>query len=177
VTVDSYTAYLQAEERWTWTMEKWATYFHRPSKRASKGVYNVISLEFSGTPLEALVRAPSVVREIDWIDVVWPGRRHVSGQYPRVQYYCLMSVAGSWTDFHVDFGGTSVWYHVHTGKKIFLFIPPTDSNLRAYERWTGSADQTITWLPDNTSMCFQVWEYVSLVTVMQGTIPFMTYAL
>ena len=24
-----------------------------------------------------------------------------------VQYYCLTSAAGSWTDFHVDFGGTS----------------------------------------------------------------------
>ena len=29
--------------------------------------------------------------------------------HPKVQMYCLMSVAGSYTDFHVDFGGTSVW--------------------------------------------------------------------
>jgi len=39
--------------------------------------------------------------QIDWIDIVWPGRRHARGQYPRVQLYCLMSVAESWTDFHV----------------------------------------------------------------------------
>jgi hypothetical protein len=26
-----------------------------------------------------------------------------------VTKYCLMSAAGSYTDFHVDFGGTSVW--------------------------------------------------------------------
>ena len=31
---------------------------------------------------------------------------------PCVQKYCLMSVKDSYTDFHVDFGGTSVWYHV-----------------------------------------------------------------
>ena len=31
---------------------------------------------------------------------------------PQVQKYCLMSVENSYTDFHVDFGGTSVWYHV-----------------------------------------------------------------
>ena len=31
---------------------------------------------------------------------------------PEVQKYCLMSVKDSYTDFHVDFGGTSVWYHV-----------------------------------------------------------------
>ena len=26
-----------------------------------------------------------------------------------------MSVRGCYTDFHVDFGGTSVWYHIHQG--------------------------------------------------------------
>ena len=31
---------------------------------------------------------------------------------PRVSKYCLMSPAESYTDFHIDFGGTSVWYHV-----------------------------------------------------------------
>ena len=31
---------------------------------------------------------------------------------PLVQKYCLMGVEDSYTDFHVDFGGTSVWYHV-----------------------------------------------------------------
>jgi hypothetical protein len=29
-----------------------------------------------------------------------------------VQLYALMSVAGCFMDFHVDFGGSSVWYHV-----------------------------------------------------------------
>lgn len=37
---------------------------------------------------------------------------------PQVQYYCLMSQGGSYTDFHVDFGGTSVWYHILRGKKV-----------------------------------------------------------
>lgn len=32
--------------------------------------------------------------------------------------YCLMSVKGCYTDFHVDFGGTSVWYHIHRGGKV-----------------------------------------------------------
>lgn len=31
---------------------------------------------------------------------------------PLVQKYCLMGVKNCYTDFHVDFGGTSVWYHV-----------------------------------------------------------------
>ncbi len=36
----------------------------------------------------------------------------------QVQYYCLMSQGGSYTDFHIDFGGTSVWYHILRGKKV-----------------------------------------------------------
>ena len=32
--------------------------------------------------------------------------------------YCLMSVGGCYTDFHVDFGGTSVWYHLIRGEKV-----------------------------------------------------------
>ena len=32
--------------------------------------------------------------------------------------YCLMSVGGCYTDFHIDMGGTSVWYHILHGKKV-----------------------------------------------------------
>lgn len=32
-----------------------------------------------------------------------------------------MSVKGCYTDFHVDFGGTSVWYHILKGKILIYF--------------------------------------------------------
>ena len=72
---------------------------------------------FSAQSLE--LQAPKVVRQIDWVDKVWP--RHLKEMqieatnnmddmmYPKVQKYCLMSVEGCWTDFHIDLGGTSVW--------------------------------------------------------------------
>ena len=56
--------------------------------------------------------------------------------YPKVQKYCLMSVKGCYTDFHIDFGGTSVWYHILKGKKVFWLVPPTEQNLKTYENWT-----------------------------------------
>ena len=34
--------------------------------------------------------------------------------------YCLMSVKGCYTDFHIDFGGTSVWYHILHGEKVII---------------------------------------------------------
>eukprot|EP00937_MAST-01D_sp_MAST-1D-sp2_P001170 g1170.t1 len=55
---------------------------------------------------------------------------------PKVKRYCLMSVAGSYTDVHCDFGGTSVWYHLCRGRKIFLLAPPTAAHLAAFADWT-----------------------------------------
>ena len=33
-----------------------------------------------------------------------------------------MSVKGCFTDFHIDFGGTSVWYHILHGEKVSKFL-------------------------------------------------------
>ena len=44
--------------------------------------------------------------------------------------YCLMSVAGCYTDFHIDLGGTSVWYHILRGQKVFWLVPPTEENFQ-----------------------------------------------
>lgn len=65
---------------------------------------------------------------MDWVDSVWPKHLKESQtestnviddmMYPKVQKYCLMSVKGCYTDFHIDFGGTSVWYHILRGSKV-----------------------------------------------------------
>jgi F-box/leucine-rich repeat protein 10/11 len=52
-------------------------------------------------------------------------------------------------DWHVDFAASSVYYNVHTGSKVFFFVRPTEANLAAYARWSGSHElQQSTWLPD-----------------------------
>ena len=60
----------------------------------------------------------------------------------QVQKFVIMSVANSYMDFHLDFGGTSVWYYLLRGLKIFWLIPPTDKNLLLYEQWVKSEDKT-----------------------------------
>lgn len=52
-----------------------------------------------------------------------------------------MSVAGCYTDFHIDFGGTSVWYHVLQGEKQFLLIPPTSKSYSLFQHWQMSGEQ------------------------------------
>ena len=91
-----------------WSLGDWSRYYDAPRREE---VLNVISLEFSRTALAERVRSPQFVRQRDWIDTAWPAALRTRGHWPQVQYYCLMSTAGCYTDFHVDFGGTAVWYH------------------------------------------------------------------
>lgn len=146
------------------TLKDFEEFFTDPDRDDTK--LNVISLEFSHTRLDAHVSAPRVVRQIDFIDNVWP--RHLKDLqddatndmskmfYPKVQKYCLMSIAGCYTDFHVDLGGTSVWYHLLRGQKIFWLIPPTSANLKAFELWTLSGKQGEVFFGDIVEKCGRV---------------------
>uniref|UniRef100_A0A8C2A974 [histone H3]-dimethyl-L-lysine(36) demethylase n=1 Tax=Cyprinus carpio TaxID=7962 RepID=A0A8C2A974_CYPCA len=147
------------------SMSQWRRYYETPPSEREK-LYNVISLEFSHTKLEHLVKRPTSVDMIDWVDNMWP--RHlkerqrdstnaiIDMQYPKVQKYCLMSVEGCFTDFHIDFGGTSVWYHILRGRKVFWLIPPTPQNLELYENWVLSGKQGDIFLGDKASMCQRI---------------------
>ena len=136
-----------------WNMKKWADYYE---SRRKKLIRNVISLEISCSKLGKLVKRPRMVRQMDLSHSVWPPEARAKGDFPKVQLYCLMSVADSFTDFHIDFGGSSVFYHIIRGKKTFLFIPPKPKHLKKYEQWCLSPAQNQTFLPDQTKECIRV---------------------
>ncbi|EKG09824.1 Zinc finger PHD-type protein [Macrophomina phaseolina MS6] len=136
-----------------WNMNKWAEYYE---EEGDKPVRNVISLEISHSKLGRLIRRPKVVRELDLQDAVWPEEETARGVFPKVQFYCLMSVADCYTDFHIDFGGSSVYYHIIKGKKTFFFIPPKKQHLKKYEDWCLSQAQNWTFLADETKECYRV---------------------
>ncbi|KIW41221.1 uncharacterized protein PV06_06796 [Exophiala oligosperma] len=133
------------ETRGQWTLKEWADYYE---KQGEKPIRNVISLEVSHSPLGRLLRRPTVVRELDLEDNVWELDAETRAKKRPVQFYCLMSVADSYTDFHIDFGGSSVYYHILKGTKTFFFIPPEDRYLKKYEEWCNSDAQNDTWLGD-----------------------------
>lgn len=95
--------------------------------------------------------------------------------------YCLMSVQDCFTDFHIDFGGTSVWYHILRGRKVWLphyvhwcsfmkscrffqelifqvfwLIPPSPQNLEMYENWVLSGKQGDIFLGDKCHDCQRI---------------------
>ncbi|KAK5946355.1 JmjC domain-containing histone demethylation protein 1 [Knufia obscura] len=133
------------ETKGKFTLRQWANYYE---ETGSKPIRNVISLEVSHSRLGRLIRRPKVVRDIDLEAQVWDPQSRADGKKRPIAFYCLMSVGDSYTDFHIDFGGSSVYYHILKGMKTFFFIPPTEKYLKKYEEWNNSPNQNETWLPD-----------------------------
>uniref|UniRef100_A0A8R1U0Z4 JmjC domain-containing protein n=1 Tax=Onchocerca volvulus TaxID=6282 RepID=A0A8R1U0Z4_ONCVO len=134
-------------------------YYESPSA-GRKDLLNLLSLEFSLTPLSKRVRGPTLAQEIDWVELYWPkDLRNSPSTFPKVQNYCLMSVKGSFTDFHIDFGGTSVWYHIYKGRKTFWIIEPTEENILKYEKWILEGSQHEAFFGDLVDKCARIELY------------------
>lgn len=126
-----------------WRMQQWRDYFVTDETSRDR-IRNVISLEISEVEgLGKEFKRPDMVNKLDLIDKIWDNT-----QRPQVTKYCLMSVNGSFTDFHIDFGGTSVYYTVCRGSKTFLMFPPTPENLDLYTSWCLEENQNYIWYPE-----------------------------
>lgn len=53
---------------------------------------------------------PDIVKKLSWVENCWPDDALLAK--PKVTKYCLICVKDSYTDFHIDSGGASAWYHV-----------------------------------------------------------------
>ncbi|KAJ1374565.1 hypothetical protein KIN20_037273 [Parelaphostrongylus tenuis] len=132
-------------------------------------LYNILSLEFSQNEvMRKLVSPPILVLELSFVHKLWPDRndlinwdpeldylpssmkvRHIvevleehRRNKPEVALFCLCGMAGSYTDFHIDFGGSSVWYHIYQGRKIFYIVEPTAVYLDLFEKYQRSESKT-----------------------------------
>lgn len=59
---------------------------------------------------------------------------------PSYEKFFIYSMEKSFTNLHVDFGGTFVYYYVMEGTKIFWIAPPTKENLEMYKRLEASGE-------------------------------------
>jgi len=107
---------------------------------------------------------PTVSSTISTAHTSWPSnRRGTATLAPCVHNYCLSSPVTAFCDFHADFGGSSVYYHVHTGSKTFYILPPNNEVIAAYEHWLVMPNQSNVFFPDLVKE-----EYLSQVTVEAG---------
>jgi len=125
----------QSELHPRWSLGQYLDYLATaPALR--QRVLNLISLEISRTPTGRAFVVPALIRRADWASL-YPEPR------PHVDKYYLLSGAGSWTSWHIDFGGSTVFYHVLRGKKRFYVSPPTERHLQLYERWQRDPQQAL----------------------------------
>jgi lysine-specific demethylase PHF8 len=139
-------------------------------------IYNLISFEISKTNLSENITPPCIVNDISWIsNGIWPSDEDANTSLnnsianltpttptmpsyivkPEVQKYCLISAANSYTDFHIDFGGSSVWYHIVKGDKTFYLIEPNSENMDAYEKWNSLKNHSEIFLGDRVKNCYR----------------------
>ncbi|EGT53564.1 hypothetical protein CAEBREN_20648 [Caenorhabditis brenneri] len=151
----------RAEERMSIT--KLIKAFNTPKQKRS-AIYNLLSLEFDslGQGLRDAFSVPEFVRRKSMInklkakltqkiqeiqtkmengdekEELKTKQSRLQTQIdtlPKYQMFLLLSMEGSFTDIHVDFSATSVYYHVVKGRKIFYVAKPTEENLRIYAEY------------------------------------------
>ena len=130
------------------SFEKFAEYYNKPADQREE-LLNVISLEISNSDLDRRVRRPEIVNSLDWIDLAWP--KHLP-KCTKVQKYCLMYAGGCYTDFHIDLGGTSMWYHILKGKQFIWIIKPLIRNLNFFVKWSKSESMQRNFFPDYSTI-------------------------
>ncbi|KAM9758438.1 lysine-specific demethylase phf2 isoform 2-T2 [Menidia menidia] len=131
-------------------LKEFVDYYYSTNR---KKVLNVINLEFSDTRMNSIVESPQIVRRLSWVENYWPDDALLGK--PKVTKYCLICVKDSYTDFHFECGGASVWYHVLKGEKIFFLIKPTSANLSLYERWRSSSNHSEMFFADQVDKCYK----------------------
>ncbi|KHN70647.1 Lysine-specific demethylase 7A [Toxocara canis] len=144
-------------KQYTFQMSFGRFYEHFMAKERPR-LYNILSLEFSDSRLSQIVQPPKLVAELSWVHKFWPlikgntpvapmissksvFKEHLKAK-PEVELFCLVGMKDSYTDFHIDFGGSSVWYHVFKGQKVFYVVAPTEENVRRFADYQNSSNRT-----------------------------------
>ncbi|XP_051931026.1 lysine-specific demethylase phf2 isoform X1 [Hippocampus zosterae] len=131
-------------------LKEFVDYYYSTNR---KKVLNIINLEFSDSRMNSIVESPQIVHSLSWVENYWPDDALLGK--PKVTKYCLICVKDSYTDFHIECGGASVWYHVLKGEKIFFLIKPTSANLSLYERWRSSSNHSEMFFADQVDKCYK----------------------
>lgn len=134
------------------TLQDITKYYNKPPESRER-LLNIVSLLLAGTPFEDSITPPRAVRELELAGRVWPDH---DTPKPATLVYALLGPQGAYTDWHVDMGGSSVWYHVVKGGKTFVLAPPTPDNLKEFERWSDSRKQSEIFLGDRLQGCMRV---------------------
>lgn len=121
-----------------WSLEDLKGHFEKAQKDR-KEIINQTSWEISNIEeLKRCIQIPEFVRDMDWVTTLTPDEVKISGSYISIEKYIVTSAGLAYMDFHMDFSGTSVWYHIYSGSKLFCLIKPTEEVIQSFVEWYNS---------------------------------------
>jgi hypothetical protein len=129
--------FAKESSRETITIEKWHQLFTNQNNNSNK--LNVINTEMSKTALSGLITVPPIVAKISWNNSIWPDQFKAYDDnknniwQPKDELFCSMSMQGSCEYETIDNSCASMWYHVVSGRKDIVLIPPTVLTIHSYE--------------------------------------------
>ncbi|PIC17390.1 hypothetical protein B9Z55_023648 [Caenorhabditis nigoni] len=88
--------------------------------------------------------------------------------FPKYLKFVIVSMGGSFTNVHVDFSATSVFYHVFRGTKIFYLAQPTEENMAIYKQYETSGNAKKKWIVESLE---NEWERLVIEAGMTAIIP------
>ncbi|CAL2048405.1 unnamed protein product [Caenorhabditis brenneri] len=124
------------------TQKEFVNLFRKPVKERT-AVFNNLDMEVSDIQeFKDAIGLPKFVRNRSMVNKLKLRNR------PIVDRYILITQAGAFTDFHQDFGGTSVWFHMLRGRKTFFLVEPTEENIKKFEKSQKHATESDYWYGD-----------------------------
>ncbi|KAF1745974.1 hypothetical protein GCK72_022424 [Caenorhabditis remanei] len=139
----------------------------RPNRTAA---FNLLSFEARNTKLQNKIAVPKFVRNSSIVDKLTKQLEEKKKEVldtmrntkerreklkdignkiwsmPQYQKFVLLSMQDSFTDIHIDFSATSVYYHVVEGRKIFYVARPTPENLKVYKKYETDVNVPKEWI-------------------------------
>ncbi|EFP08601.1 hypothetical protein CRE_02708 [Caenorhabditis remanei] len=139
----------------------------KPNRTAA---FNLLSFEARNTKLQNKIAVPKFVRNSSIVDKLTKQLEEKKKEVldtmrntkerreklkeignkiwsmPQYQKFVLLSMQDSFTDIHIDFSATSVYYHVVEGRKIFYVARPTPENLEVYKKYETDVNVPKEWI-------------------------------
>uniref|UniRef100_A0AC34FGI8 JmjC domain-containing protein n=1 Tax=Panagrolaimus sp. ES5 TaxID=591445 RepID=A0AC34FGI8_9BILA len=103
-------------------------------------ILNSISLKIS--PANPFFHCPEFIKSISWQQKITTLPKCMQLKDVDYHHYCLMTMGGSFTNFHADYSGSSAYLYCYKGHKIFYLIEPTEKNMEEYSHWDREASTT-----------------------------------
>lgn len=132
---------------------------HFDSDRTLENISVVSKIDIFHTKLLRLIKVPKIVKELDWIESVWPNDLSTDDfpfEKPKTAIYISFGDQASFLNFQIGMAGSSVWYYNMKGVRTFYLVPPSEENLKIFEEWSSRSSLEDQFYGDLADACYKL---------------------